>query len=120
MKKFYILISIVAKALSLINKFLSLREIFRISPIIFLYAGVLILNTLYIQLIGSGIGIYSGLFLFSILICEISLFFIPSFLVMKYLIFNQLSINTNNYKSFKLSVRGHLGWCLVSIEGLFY
>ena len=34
----------------------------RISSIILLYAGVLSLNTFYIQSIGSGIGIYSGLF----------------------------------------------------------
>nr|YP_009710625.1 NADH dehydrogenase subunit 2 [Amanita brunnescens]QFZ98574.1 NADH dehydrogenase subunit 2 [Amanita brunnescens] len=34
----------------------------RISSIILLYAGVLSLNTFYIQAIGSGIGIYSGLF----------------------------------------------------------
>ena len=34
----------------------------RISSIIFIYAGALSLNALYIQSIGSGIGIYSGLF----------------------------------------------------------
>jgi NADH-ubiquinone oxidoreductase chain 2 len=34
----------------------------RISAIIFIYAGALSFNTLYIQSIGSGIGIYSGLF----------------------------------------------------------
>jgi len=39
----------------------------RISSIIFIYAGALTLNALYIQSIGSGIGIYSGLFEISIL-----------------------------------------------------
>ena len=34
----------------------------RINAIAFIYAGVLAFNTLYIQSIGSGIGIYSGLF----------------------------------------------------------
>ena len=34
----------------------------KISSIIFIYAGALSLNALYIQSIGSGIGIYSGLF----------------------------------------------------------
>jgi NADH-ubiquinone oxidoreductase chain 2 len=34
----------------------------RISAIILLYAGALAFNALYIQSIGSGIGIYSGLF----------------------------------------------------------
>jgi len=34
----------------------------RLSTIILIYAGALSLNALYIQSIGSGIGIYSGLF----------------------------------------------------------
>ena len=58
---FFILI--VAKALYLIYNILSHRDFFRISPIIFLYVGVFYFNTFFIQLIGSGIGIYSGLFL---------------------------------------------------------
>ncbi|KXN93385.1 NADH-ubiquinone oxidoreductase chain 2 [Leucoagaricus sp. SymC.cos] len=57
-----ILILIVAKALPSINKNISSIYFTRISAIIFIYAGVLSLNTLYIQSIGSGIGIYSGLF----------------------------------------------------------
>lgn len=57
-----ILILIVAKALPSINKNLPSIYFTRISSIIFLYAGVLSLNTLYIQSIGSGIGIYNGLF----------------------------------------------------------
>nr|YP_010335508.1 NADH dehydrogenase subunit 2 [Pleurotus giganteus]UNH92439.1 NADH dehydrogenase subunit 2 [Pleurotus giganteus] len=56
-----ILILIVAKALISSNN-LSPVLYPRITAIIFIYAGVLSLNTLYIQSIGSGIGIYSGLF----------------------------------------------------------
>jgi len=57
-----ILTLIVAKALPSLNIKLSPIYFTRISAIIFLYAGVLSFNTLYIQSIGSGIGIYSGLF----------------------------------------------------------
>lgn len=57
-----ILILIVAKALPSLNKTLSSIYFTRISAIIFIYGGVLSFNSLYIQSIGSGIGIYSGLF----------------------------------------------------------
>jgi len=57
-----ILTLIVAKAIPSLNIKLSPIYFTRISAIIFLYAGALSFNTLYIQSIGSGIGIYSGLF----------------------------------------------------------
>jgi NADH-ubiquinone oxidoreductase chain 2 len=57
-----ILILIVAIALPSFNKQISPILFTRISSIIFLYAGALSFNALYIQSIGSGIGIYSGLF----------------------------------------------------------
>src|ERR1041384_5393234 len=57
-----ILTLIVAKALPSIYKNISNTYFIRISAIVYLYAGVLSLNTLNIQSIGSGIGIYSGLF----------------------------------------------------------
>ena len=57
-----ILILIVAIALPSINKNISPLLLTRISSIVFIYAGALSLNALYIQSIGSGIGIYSGLF----------------------------------------------------------
>jgi NADH-ubiquinone oxidoreductase chain 2 len=57
-----ILILIVAKALPSIQKQISSIHFTRISAIILLISGLLSLNTLYIQSIGSGIGIYSGLF----------------------------------------------------------
>ena len=51
-----------AIALPSFNKQLSSIFITRISAIIFIYSGALAFNALYIQSIGSGIGIYSGLF----------------------------------------------------------
>ena len=57
-----ILILIVAIALPSINQ--NIRSILyvRMSSIIFIYAGALAFNAFYIQSIGSGIGVYSGLF----------------------------------------------------------
>jgi NADH-ubiquinone oxidoreductase chain 2 len=52
----------VAKALPLLNKQISSIHFTRIASIIFIYTGAITLNCLYIQSIGSGIGIYSGLF----------------------------------------------------------
>ena len=61
-----ILILIVAIALPFIIKNISSNLYVRISSIIFIYAGALaLLYACYIQSIGSGIGIYSGLFQFS-------------------------------------------------------
>jgi len=62
-----ILILIVAIALPSINR--NIVPIFysRLSAIIFIYAGAISINALYIQSIGSGIGIYSGLFQTSII-----------------------------------------------------
>ncbi len=57
-----ILIFIVALALPSLNKSLSPIINLRLSSIILIYAGALSLNAFYIQSIGSGIGIYSGLF----------------------------------------------------------
>jgi hypothetical protein len=57
-----ILTLIVAKALPLFNKQISSIHFTRIASIIFIYTGAITLNCLYIQSIGSGIGIYSGLF----------------------------------------------------------
>jgi NADH-ubiquinone oxidoreductase chain 2 len=57
-----ILIIIVAIALPSLRKQLSPILLLRISSIIMIYAGALSLNAFYIQTIGSGIGIYSGLF----------------------------------------------------------
>ena len=55
-----ILILIVAMALH--SNYIHSILITRIAAITFIYAGALSLNAFYIQSIGSGIGIYSGLF----------------------------------------------------------
>ena len=57
-----LLILIVAIALPSLKKQFSPILFTRIVSIVFIYAGALSLNALYIQSIGSGIGIYSGLF----------------------------------------------------------
>jgi NADH-ubiquinone oxidoreductase chain 2 len=57
-----ILILIVAIALPSFKQEISSLLITRISAIIFIFSGALAFNALYIQSIGSGIGIYSGLF----------------------------------------------------------
>jgi len=89
-----ILILIVAIALPSINKQLSPTLFTRISSIIFLYAGVLSFNTLYIQSIGSGIGIYSGLFHITIIsqFLEVFLLLIGSLILIAW----PIIINKNN------------------------
>ena|SRR5271170_2306148 len=58
----------------------------RITAIIFLYTGALIINAFYIQTIGSGIGIFGGLFyvtsitqLFELLFIFVALLILPCF-----------------------------------------
>ena len=57
-----IMILIVAIALPSKNRNISSNLYIRISSLLLLYTGALTLNAFYIQSIGSGIGIYSGLF----------------------------------------------------------
>jgi len=57
-----IMILIVAIALPSINRNISPNLYLRISSLLLLYTGALTLNAFYIQSIGSGIGIYNGLF----------------------------------------------------------
>jgi NADH-ubiquinone oxidoreductase chain 2 len=57
-----ILVIIVALALPSFKKGFNPVLLTRISSIIFIYAGALAFNVYYIQSIGSGVGIYSGLF----------------------------------------------------------
>ena len=57
-----IMILIVAIALPSINRNISPNLYLRISSLLLLYTGALSFNAFYIQSIGSGIGIYSGLF----------------------------------------------------------
>ena len=57
-----LLIIIVALALPSIKTHLSPVILTRITAIVLLFSGALAFNALYIQSIGSGIGVYSGLF----------------------------------------------------------
>ena len=59
---FAILILIVAKALPGLNTHISSIHVTRITSIVFLFASALSLNSLNLESIGSGIGLYSGLF----------------------------------------------------------
>jgi len=71
-----VLTLIVAKALPSLYRNLSSIYFTRISAIIFIYAGVLSFNTFYIQSIGSGIGLYSGLFQITQVSVLIEVFFL--------------------------------------------
>jgi len=75
---FAILILIVAKALPVLNTHISSIHVTRITSIVFLFSGALTLNILNLESIGSGIGIYSGLFQVTTItqLIEIFLFFI--------------------------------------------
>jgi NADH-ubiquinone oxidoreductase chain 2 len=88
-----ILILIVAIALPSFNKQVSPILFTRISSIIFLYAGALSFNALYIQSIGSGIGIYSGLFHVTIIsqFLEVFLLIIGSLILISWPINNSIS-----------------------------
>src|SRR6266705_2274305 len=57
-----ILILIVAKALPVLNTHISSIHITRLTSIVFLFAGALSFNCLNFENIGTGIGLYSGLF----------------------------------------------------------
>ena len=57
-----ILTLIVAKALPVLNTHISNIHFTRITSIVFLFAGALSLNILNLEALGSGIGLYSGLF----------------------------------------------------------
>jgi len=100
-----ILILIVAKALPSCNTNLSSILFTRISAIIFIYAGVLSFNTLYIQSIGSGIGIYSGLFHVTTVsqLIEVFLLIIGSLILIAWpLKSNLLTFSLNNLENLKI------------------
>jgi NADH-ubiquinone oxidoreductase chain 2 len=99
-----ILILIVAIALPSFNRELNPILFTRISSIIFLYSGALSFNALYIQSIGSGIGIYSGLFHVTLVsqLLEIFLLIIGSLILISWPINNITNLNykiqeKNNY-----------------------
>uniref|UniRef100_UPI0030FEE658 NADH dehydrogenase subunit 2 n=1 Tax=Singerocybe alboinfundibuliformis TaxID=1346812 RepID=UPI0030FEE658 len=113
-----ILTLIVAKALPSLNNNLSSIYFTRISSIIFIYAGALSFNSLYIQSIGSGIGIYSGLFHVTLVsqLMELFLLIIGSLILIAWpLIKKGISNNNINYSTdYSLIVLfSTLGACLL-------
>jgi NADH-ubiquinone oxidoreductase chain 2 len=96
-----ILILIVAIALPSLNKQLSPILFSRISTLIFLYAGALSFNALYIQSIGSGIGIYCGLFHVTYLsqLLEVFFFIIGSLILIAWPIKYNESLKIQNTNS---------------------
>jgi len=98
-----ILIILVAIALPSLRKEISSLLLARISSIIFIFSGVLSFNALYIQSIGSGIGIYSGLFHVTIIsqLFDGLLLFLGSFILMAWSLvdkthYNKVLDNINN------------------------
>jgi NADH-ubiquinone oxidoreductase chain 2 len=81
---FSILILIVAKALPVLNTKIYSIHVTRITTIVFLFAAALTLNTLNLENIGSGLGVYSGLFQITTIsqLIEIFLFLIGGGILM--------------------------------------
>nr|QBL02058.1 NADH dehydrogenase subunit 2 [Phlebopus portentosus] len=102
-----LLISIVAIAIPSIRINLSPNLFLRITSIIFIYAGGISLNSLYIQSIESGIGIYSGLFQVTIYteIIDILIFITAALILTSWPIFNQTLLPklTTGSKSSKMN-----------------
>jgi len=74
----------------------------RISAIILFYAGVLSFNALYIQSIGSGIGIYSGLFQITVIsqFFDLFLYFIGALILFAWPLYKNIMKYNNNYENF--------------------
>jgi NADH-ubiquinone oxidoreductase chain 2 len=100
-----ILILIVAIALPSFNKQLSPILFIRISSIIFIYAGALSFNAFYIQSIGSGIGIYSGLFHITIVsqLLEVFLLIIGSIILISWPLNNSIFLKLKKFSHLKNS-----------------
>jgi NADH-ubiquinone oxidoreductase chain 2 len=100
-----ILISIMVMAISSLKTKITPILFQRMSSIILIYAGALSLNALYIQSIGSGIGIYSGLFHVTFIsqLLDIFIYIIgAAILIARPLIVNYTNssiIEENNYKN---------------------
>jgi NADH-ubiquinone oxidoreductase chain 2 len=100
---------IAAKALPLFKKISSIH-ISRIASIIFIYTGVITFNCFYIQNIGSGIGIYSGLFHVTPIsqLMEIFLFFIGGCILIGWPQVVNSGTNTNTNSGGVLKFNGTL------------
>lgn len=99
---FSILTLIVAIALPSINKNISSNIYIRISSIILLYSGLLALNAINIPSLGSGIGIFSGLFHITLIsqLMDCFIFFIGSLILVSWpLINNNNLITLNSFKN---------------------
>ena len=92
-----IFIFIILYSINFLRNFINSVLFRRIGAISFLYASVLTLNTLYIQSIGYGIGIYSGLFQVNVLTNLTSIFI---FLISSIIILSWPNINTYLNPSF--------------------
>ena len=105
-----LLILIVAIALPSINKNITPILYSRISAIVFIYAGALSLNALYIQSIGSGIGIYSGLFHVTTIsqLLDTFIFLIGSLILIAWPSVSKSPLNpfSNNNNSEDLNIKG--------------
>lgn len=75
---------IVAKALPVLNTQITSPQFTRITTISLIFSGLISLNTLNLETIGSGIGIYSGLFHITVIsqIFEIFIYLIGGFILM--------------------------------------
>ena len=92
---FSILILIVAIALPSINNNISSNIYIRISSIILLYSGLLALNAINIPALGSGIGLFSGLFHVTFIsqLTDFFIFLIGSLILIAWPLINNIKYN---------------------------
>ena len=92
-----IMILIVAIALPSINRNISPNLYLRISSLLLLYTGALTFNAFYIQSIGSGIGIYNGLFQITLFtqLFDIVIVLTGSIILIAWPLINHKFIDTN-------------------------
>ena len=97
-----ILIFIVAMALPSFNRHISPILFTRLATIVLIYSGALALNAFYIQSIGSGIGVYSGLFQVNTITQQLDIFllFIGAFILIPR---PAIIINTKDFLERKFS-----------------
>jgi NADH-ubiquinone oxidoreductase chain 2 len=106
-----ILTLIVAKALPLLYNQISSIHFTRIASIIFIYTGAITLNCLYIQSIGSGIGIYSGFFHITQIsqLIEIFLFIIGGLILIGWPQVSTILPHNKNFNDLNSSEESSLG-----------
>ena len=100
-----IMILIVAIALPSINRNISSNLYLRISSLLLLYTGALAFNAFYIQSIGSGIGIYNGLFQITLFtqLFDIVILLTGSVIIIAWPLINHKFIDNN----LELNEKGH-------------